>query len=150
MTAQLTDHRSRDLVEIIRLERIAFAAKIRLARGVLGWSQSEFGFRVGLTQRAIHKLEQGDTDPRRTTVRAIEAIWRDETSKTGEKSVISERHHAVAGSHSCCGCPHCQSKVMALYRRGYRQLVLHHDRAHLQAIQDRYAVGPRQYQGLGA
>jgi transcriptional regulator with XRE-family HTH domain len=78
MTAQLTDHRSRDLVEIIRLERIAFAAKIRLARGVLGWSQSEFGFRVGLTQRAIHKLEQGDTDPRRTTVRAIEAIWREE------------------------------------------------------------------------
>jgi transcriptional regulator with XRE-family HTH domain len=78
MTAQLTDHHSRDLVEIIRLERRAFAAKIRLARGVLGWSQSELGFRVGLTQRAVHKLEQGDTEPRRTTVRAIEVVWREE------------------------------------------------------------------------
>ena len=51
---------------------------MRLARAVLGWSQSEFGFRVGLTQRAIHKLEQGDTEPRRTTVRAMEIIWREQ------------------------------------------------------------------------
>jgi transcriptional regulator with XRE-family HTH domain len=78
MTAQLVAHRSPDLIEIIRLERRAFAAKMRLARAVLGWSQSEFGFRVGLTQRAIHKLEQGDTEPRRTTVRAIEEIWREQ------------------------------------------------------------------------
>lgn len=76
MSAQLSAHRSPSLVEIIRLERRAFAAKIRLARAVLGWSQSEFGFRVDLTQRAIHKLEQGETEPRRTTVRAIEEVWR--------------------------------------------------------------------------
>jgi DNA-binding XRE family transcriptional regulator len=69
---------SRDLVELVRLERRAFAAKIRLARAVLGWSQSELGFRVGLTQRAIHKLEQGETEPRRTTARAIEEIWREQ------------------------------------------------------------------------
>ena len=75
MTAHLPVHRSPDLVDIIRLERRAFAAKIRLARAVLGWSQSELGFRVGLTQRAIHKIEQGDTEPRRATVRAIEAVW---------------------------------------------------------------------------
>jgi len=69
---------SRDLVELIRLERLAFAAKLRMARAVLGWSQSELGFRVGLSQRAVHKIEQGDTEPRRATVRAIEEIWRDE------------------------------------------------------------------------
>jgi transcriptional regulator with XRE-family HTH domain len=69
---------SRDLVELMRLERLAFAAKLRLARAVLGWSQSELGFRIGLSQRAVHKIEQGDTEPRRTTVRAIEEIWRDE------------------------------------------------------------------------
>jgi transcriptional regulator with XRE-family HTH domain len=62
----------------MRLERQAFAAKIRMARAVLGWSQSELGFRVGLTQRAIHKIEQGDTEPRRATVRAIEEIWREQ------------------------------------------------------------------------
>ena len=69
---------SRDLIELIRLEPLAFAVKVRMARAVLGWSQSELGYRVGLTQRAIHKLEQGDTEPRRSTMRAIEQIWRDE------------------------------------------------------------------------
>jgi transcriptional regulator with XRE-family HTH domain len=69
---------SRDLIELIRLERLAFAAKLRLCRAVLGWSQSELGFRVGLSQRAVHKIEQGDTEPRRVTVRAIERIWQDE------------------------------------------------------------------------
>ena len=68
---------SRDLVELMRLERLAFAAKLRLSRAVLGWSQSELGFRIGLSQRAVHKIEQGDTEPRRSTVRAIEEIWRD-------------------------------------------------------------------------
>jgi DNA-binding XRE family transcriptional regulator len=64
--------------EACRLERHAFAAKIRLARAVLGWSQSELGARVGLSQRTIHKLEQGETEPRRTTVRAMEFIWREQ------------------------------------------------------------------------
>jgi transcriptional regulator with XRE-family HTH domain len=69
---------SSDLLELVRLERLAFAAKLRMGRAVLGWSQSELGARVGMTQRAIHKLEQGHTDPRRTTMLAIEEIWRAE------------------------------------------------------------------------
>ena len=77
MITHLTPHH-RDLAELIRLERQAFAAKLRMARAVLGWNQSEFGAHVGLTQRAIHKLEQGDTDPRRATVRAIEELWREQ------------------------------------------------------------------------
>ena len=72
---QVEPHKSHDLLELVALERRAFAAKVRMARAVLGWSQSEFGIRVGLTQRAIHKLEQGETEPRRTTVRAIEQVW---------------------------------------------------------------------------
>ncbi len=62
----------------MRLERRAFAAKMRTARAILGWSQSELGLRVGLTQRAIHKLEQGDTEPRRATVRAIDDVWHEQ------------------------------------------------------------------------
>ena len=62
----------------MQLDRQAFAAKIRLARAVLGWSQSELGRRIGLTQRAIHKLEQGETEPRRTTIRALEETWREQ------------------------------------------------------------------------
>ncbi len=70
--------RSRDLGELCRLERYAFAAKIRLTRAVLGWSRNELGSRVGLTPRAIHKLEQGETQPQRATARALEIIWREQ------------------------------------------------------------------------
>jgi DNA-binding XRE family transcriptional regulator len=73
----LTPH-AKQLAEFARLERHAFAAKIRLARAVLGWSQTDLGRRIGLTQRAIHKLEQGETEPRRTTARALEDIWREQ------------------------------------------------------------------------
>jgi transcriptional regulator with XRE-family HTH domain len=77
MAIQL-NHQSRGLGEVVRLERQAFAAKVRIVRAVLGWSQTELGRRVGLTQRAIHKFEQGKTEPRRATVRALEEIWRDQ------------------------------------------------------------------------
>jgi DNA-binding XRE family transcriptional regulator len=78
LAVHLSSH-SRGLGEVVRLERHALAAKVRLVRAVLGWSQTELGRRVGLTQRAIHKLEQGETEPRRTTVRALEAIWREQS-----------------------------------------------------------------------
>jgi len=77
MAVHLTAHQ-RDLVGVIRLEKHALAAKIRLVRAVLGWSQTELGHRIGLTQRAIHKLEQGETEPRRSTVRALEQVWREQ------------------------------------------------------------------------
>ena len=77
MATHFTAH-SRGPGRFVRLERQAFAAKIRLARAVLGWSQSELGRRVGLTQRAIHKLEQGGTEPRRATVHALEQTWREQ------------------------------------------------------------------------
>jgi transcriptional regulator with XRE-family HTH domain len=80
MAVHLTSHH-RGLAELVRLESYVFAAKIRLARAVLGWSQSELGRRIDLTQRAIHKLEQGDTQPRRTTVRALEEIWHEHDIK---------------------------------------------------------------------
>jgi ribosome-binding protein aMBF1 (putative translation factor) len=76
MTLHYTTQSSRALLDLVRIERRAFAAKVRMARAVLGWSQSELGLHVGLSQRAIHKLEQGDTEPRRATVRALEEAWR--------------------------------------------------------------------------
>jgi len=66
------------LVALLRHEQQVFAAKIRVARAVLGWSQSELAQRIGMTQRAIHRLEQGNTGARRATVLAIEAIFRAE------------------------------------------------------------------------
>ncbi len=74
---QLAHSASSDFVELMRLERQAFAAKIRMSRALMGWSQTELASRVGLTQRSVHKLEQGDTEPRRATVRMIEQLWHD-------------------------------------------------------------------------
>ncbi len=78
MSVQLAHVRSQDLAELVRLERLAFAAKTRIARAALGRSQSELAARAGLTQRSIHKLEQGGSDPRRATVRAIEMLWHEQ------------------------------------------------------------------------
>ncbi len=78
MTTNLERYGSRDRVDHMRQDCQAFAAKIRMARAVLGWSQSELAFRIGLTQRAVHKLEQGTTEPRRATVRALEEVWHNE------------------------------------------------------------------------
>jgi transcriptional regulator with XRE-family HTH domain len=106
----------RGLGELCRLERHAFAAKIRLARAVLGWSQSELGLRVGLTQRAIHKLEQGETELRRATMRAIEFIWRErniEFEDIGDggfrvsirPAVIDRRSREKRGNAACTADP---------------------------------------------
>lgn len=60
------------------MERLAFAAKVRMARAVAGLSQSELAARIGMTQRSIHKLEQGGTEPRRATVAALAMLWREQ------------------------------------------------------------------------
>ena len=46
-----------------------------MTRALIGWSQTELAQRVGLTQRCVHQLERGDTEPRRATVRVIELLW---------------------------------------------------------------------------
>jgi len=67
--------RQQSLVALLAQERRAFAAKMRAARAVLGWSQSALAHQIGMTQRAVHMLEQGDTEPRRATVVVIKNIW---------------------------------------------------------------------------
>ena|SRR5689334_21346772 len=64
--------------KIVKSGQSAFAAKVRAGRAVLGWSQTELARRVGLTQRAIHKLETGNTEPRRKTIEVLEEIWREQ------------------------------------------------------------------------
>jgi len=65
-------------VRAVNEERREFAAKVRAARAVLGWSQAELGQRVGVTQRSINRLEQANVDIRRSTAVAIEEVLRDE------------------------------------------------------------------------
>lgn len=73
-----TNKKASDARVLLEKERRIFAAKLRAARAVLGWSQTALAERAGLTQRAVHKLEQGETEPRRMTVYAIEQIWQAE------------------------------------------------------------------------
>jgi transcriptional regulator with XRE-family HTH domain len=55
-------------------DRLLVAMTVRMARAALGWSQSEFGRFLGMSQRAIHRIEQGHSEPRRTTLLAIESL----------------------------------------------------------------------------
>jgi DNA-binding XRE family transcriptional regulator len=61
----------------LRLERLSFGAKVRAARAVLGQSQTEFAHQVGLTQKSVHRIEQGAVEPKLRTRRVIEQCWRD-------------------------------------------------------------------------
>lgn len=78
MPSMLAQQGSNDLARLMRLERQAFAAKIRMTRALIGWSQTDLAQRVGLTQRSVHKLESGETEPRRATVYVIEQLWREQ------------------------------------------------------------------------
>lgn len=78
MPARTATDRPFELAHLMRMERLTFAAKVRLARAVAGLSQSDLAARIGMTQRSIHKLEQGGTEPRRATVAAIEMLWREQ------------------------------------------------------------------------
>jgi transcriptional regulator with XRE-family HTH domain len=57
-------------------DRLLVALTVRMARAALGWSQAEFGRFLGMSQRAIHCIEQGHSEPRRTTLLAIESLLR--------------------------------------------------------------------------
>src|SRR5262249_9657246 len=65
-----------DADDLLRREQISFAAKVRGARAVLGWSQRELGARVSLTQKSIYRMEQGTHDLRRSTVVTVEQVLR--------------------------------------------------------------------------
>jgi transcriptional regulator with XRE-family HTH domain len=78
MPLRLATNNLPDVRAAVESERKIFAAKLRAARAILGWSQGKLAERAGLTQRAVHKLEQGQTEPRRATVHAIEQVWREQ------------------------------------------------------------------------
>src|SRR5262249_23737934 len=57
------------------LDLVQFAAEVRAARAVLGWSQTELARRSVVTQRAIYCIEQIIVRPRkRTEERIIQAF----------------------------------------------------------------------------
>jgi transcriptional regulator with XRE-family HTH domain len=67
-------------------DRLLVATTLRMARAALGWSQAEFGRFLGMSQRAIHRIEQGHSEPRRTTLLAIESLLRKAGFKIEDRS----------------------------------------------------------------
>jgi DNA-binding XRE family transcriptional regulator len=67
---------SLQLDHIMRVERAAFAGKVRAARAVLSVSQEQFALQVGLTQKSVHRIEQADVQPKARTIHMIEQFWR--------------------------------------------------------------------------
>jgi transcriptional regulator with XRE-family HTH domain len=59
-----------------RQDPAAFATCVRMARAALNWSQHDLARQLGMTQRSIHRIEQGHCEPRRVTVLAIETLMR--------------------------------------------------------------------------
>jgi transcriptional regulator with XRE-family HTH domain len=64
------------------------AVQIRAARALLNWSQAELARRADLTQRSIHRLEQGSSAVRASTADALAEAFADagvhfEESKDG-------------------------------------------------------------------
>ena len=64
-----------DLNRVVSSDRERFAAKVRAARAILGWSQTELGRRSGLSQRSIYRLEMAAVDIRRSTMVALETVF---------------------------------------------------------------------------
>ncbi len=56
---QLGANRQHALFALVQQERRVFAAKIRIARAILGWSQTELGEKTGLRQATVSTLETG-------------------------------------------------------------------------------------------
>ena len=55
--------------------RLIYAAQIRAARGLLNWSQGELAERAGVSKQSVTRIEIGTTDPRFSTMAALnEAI----------------------------------------------------------------------------
>jgi transcriptional regulator with XRE-family HTH domain len=175
MLLRVSAERSDRLLELARLERRAFAARMRAARAILGWSQVELASRIGLTQRAVHKLEQGNTEPRRSTIRIVEETWLTQglefedtgdggfrvtvraelLGETGPRQINRRSAGGSDSGHWPVQTNRGQRRAIAkaaarLYSVADRIFGHLDDSAHLQAGENRHAVRHRQDQGLGA
>jgi DNA-binding XRE family transcriptional regulator len=56
-------------------DRVAFAARVRAGRAVLGWSQTALAKKAAITQRAVHRIEKGAVRPRQATVLQIDRAF---------------------------------------------------------------------------
>lgn len=59
------------LIAPVSFRRVISGAQIKAGRALVGWSQAELAERAGLSEASIKDIEAENTDPRRSTLRAI-------------------------------------------------------------------------------
>jgi ribosome-binding protein aMBF1 (putative translation factor) len=74
------------LTRAVASDRHCFAAKVRAARALLGWSQTDLARLAGLSQRSIYRLELAAVDIRRSTMVALESVFADAGIKFEQSS----------------------------------------------------------------
>jgi DNA-binding XRE family transcriptional regulator len=78
--------------------KLVYAAQVRAARALLGWSQGELAERAGISKQSVNRIESGNMDARLSTVSALGEAFRSAGVEMGEDaagviriSVPSER-----------------------------------------------------------
>lgn len=51
------------------------SSQIKAARALLGWKQSDLAARSGVSEISIKNIERGATDPRASTLRAVQEAF---------------------------------------------------------------------------
>lgn len=64
-----------DLATPIYASAMITGAQIRAARGLIGWKQSDLAKASGISEISIKNIERGVTDPRSSTLAAIQAAF---------------------------------------------------------------------------
>lgn len=81
----------------VKSDSALFAARMRAARAVLGWSQTELGKKAKVTQRAIYRLEKAAVKARPLTRVRINKAFNDagiefaELPNGGFEMIVSSR-----------------------------------------------------------
>ena len=56
--------------------KLVYAAQVRGARALLGWSQGELAERAGISKQSVNRIEGGNMDARFSTVSALGEAFR--------------------------------------------------------------------------
>ena len=51
--------------------KLVYAAQVRAARALLGWSQGDLAERAGISKQSVNRIESGNMDARFLTVSAL-------------------------------------------------------------------------------
>jgi len=69
--------------------KLVYAAQVRAARALLGWSQGDLAERAGISKQTVNRIESGNMDARFSTVSALDEAFR------GAGVVMGEDHPSV-------------------------------------------------------